>query len=157
MNYTVSFSVGLAHDIYRPGDVTIESVALLDRIKKMVHGSTPINQYIYNVCSDWADSGLNEAFALLLDATNKKPVADLKCASDHPDKYYPVQVERVPTEDELNKSRLLLLVPGDSVMTGHSETDSNGTYLITGVRRTKKSFLWFQFTRAVDASFHRPA
>ena len=138
MNYSVSFSVGLVHDIYRPGEVNVESVTLFKRIKKMVPGSTPKNEFIYNVCAEWTDPGLHEAFDLLLSATNKRPVADSFYPHHHIETHYSVQVERIVSEEDLNQSSWLLLLPGKSNMTGHCEVSADGTYLIPGVVRAKK-------------------
>jgi hypothetical protein len=137
MNYNITFAVAHVAQGGGPGDARITSLDLFKSLRSR-YPDKSINLRYFQISTRFDDAVESGLFKIIEQDGGKLPLADLKYACDHPDKYYPVQVERVPTDDELNQSRWLLLVPGDIEMTGHSETASDGTYLIPGVRRTKK-------------------
>jgi hypothetical protein len=138
MRYLCKFSVGLAHDGHRPGDVTVDRSDLLESVKARVNGLTPQSPFIFNVCADWTDSGLHAVFEFLLSATGRRPSADLHYAAAHPGGFFPLNVERVPSEDELNQSRWLYLTVPKFSLAKFKSVEPDGSYVITKVCSKKK-------------------
>jgi hypothetical protein len=137
MNYNIEFSVDYGARNVVTGDARITSLDLFKSLRSR-YPNKSINPRWFQIKTRFEDAMESGLFNTIEQDGGKLPIADLKYACDHPDKYYPVQVERVPSEDEFNQSRWLLLLPGDAIMTGHCEVSSDGTYIIPGVIRTKK-------------------
>jgi hypothetical protein len=141
VNFQCNFSVGLAHGLHRPGDVTVDESLLLETIRKTVKGGTPMSKMMYNVSADWTDPGLHTAFDLLQTATGKRPMADavyhfLKRPQDR----FVVKVDRIPNDEELNQSRwLYLIVPKLKIADAkNSQSEPDGSYVIDRVTSKRK-------------------
>ena len=149
MNFSVSFSIGLAHDHHRPGDVTVDAPEIFCRLTSLEIGTTPLSKFVYNVEIDSRNDRLIEAFEMLKKHVGRKPVADLKYAVDHSDKFYPVLVRPEADKQELDSMRWLYLGVPEMFLAEFKAVEPDDSYVIRKVLGKRK--LAFGCTRTVGA------
>lgn len=138
MKYHCHFSVGLAHDRFRPGDVTFEAQGDYVEVLKTKLGTSPPNPYVYNIKAEWGDAKLQSVLNLILDRTGKRPLNNPYFADAALDKYYVVNVERIPEPHELDEARWLYLAPPLLSLAEFKAVETDGSYVIQKVFRSKK-------------------
>jgi len=138
MNYHIDFAVDFTGNDSATGDARITSPTLFESLRSR-YPDKSINPKWFMIRTGFEEAIKSNLFKTIEMDGGKSPVADLKFACDHPDKYYPVRIERIATVEELNQRQWLMLRPGDLELAAHGSIEPDGTYVIPKVRCKKKS------------------
>lgn len=138
MNYNIDFAVSYTGKDGFTGDARITSPELF-QLLRIRYPDNSINPKWFILRTRFDDAKDSNLFKTIEMDGGKSPVADLEFACDHPDKYYPVKVERIATAEELNQSPWLMLLPGDRELSGRGTIESDGTYVVPKAIKTKEA------------------
>jgi hypothetical protein len=138
MIYECSFSVGLAHDRHRPGDVTLSDIESFNNIVKSGKGAVLANPLVCNVKCDWADEQLPRVFDILSRVTGMKPVADGHFVLANRSDYYNVQIERIAEAQDLDAAPWLYLTAPKQSLAKFKAVEPDDSYVVTKVTGKKK-------------------
>ena len=147
MKFLCQFSVGLAHDRHRPGDVTLNDSKSFNAVVKSGQGAVLANRLVCNVKCHWGDEQLLQVFDIVSNATGQKPVADNSFVLEHRSECFNVQVERISEAHELDEARWLYLVPPPQSLAEFKSVETDDSYVVTKVTSKKK--VGFGYARPV--------
>lgn len=138
MKFVCSFSVGLAHDRHRPGDVTLSDKNVFNSVVKSGPGAVSANSLLCNVKCYWTDDQLFRVFNILSSETGMKPVANGHFVLANRSDYYNVQVERIPDAQDLNDASWLYLIAPKLSLAKFKSVEPDDSYVVTKVTSKKK-------------------
>jgi hypothetical protein len=138
MKFLCQFSVGLAHDRHRPGNVTLSDSKSFNAIVKSGQGAVLANPLVCNVKCHWEDEQLARVFNIISTATGLKPLADSNFVLARRSEYFSVKVERIAEAHELDEVRWLYLVPPAQSLAEFKAVEADDSYVVTKVTSKKK-------------------
>lgn len=138
MKYFCSFSVGLAHDRHRPGNVTLSDIKIFNIVVKSGPGAVLANPLVCNVKCNWTDEQLSRVFNILYCETGMKPVANSSFFLAHRSDYFNVQVERVIEETDMENAPWLYLIAPKLSLAKFKAVEPDDSYVVTKVTSKKK-------------------
>lgn len=138
MIYECSFSVGLAHDRHRPGDVTLSDIKSFNSVVKSGKGAVLANPLVCNVKCHWGDEQLSRVFGILSRATGMKPVADGHFVLANRSDSYNVQVKRMAEAQDLDAAPWLYLIAPKLSLAKFKAVEPDDSYVVTKVTSKRK-------------------
>ena len=147
MKFLCQFSVGLAHERHRPGDVTLSDSKSFNAVAKSGQGAVLANPLVCNVKCRWADDQLDRIFNIITSTTGLKPAADSSFVLAHRNEYFRVQVKREPEEMDVRNAPWFYLICPELTLADFQAVEADDSYMVAKVTSKKK--LAFGSTRTV--------
>lgn len=136
MHYWLEFSLSLKSEITPSEEAVVTDPEWFLHIRK-AFANASINPNWFMIKVSLEDALNQNLMQQVQSKSGKQPVADLKFACDHPNKYFNVRVERRFTKEELEQGAWLYLLPGERELARHGTVSPEGVYIVPKVHNKK--------------------
>ncbi len=132
MNYRLTFEVSLAEKGTITDGVPISDQSFFNELRSR-YPDRSINPKWFEITVSYEDAIEHGLFEKIEKQTAKKPIADSHFVNAHAKTHFAVNVERIPSEEELNQSRWLYLTVPELSMAKFKSVEPDDSYVISKV------------------------
>ena len=139
MIYRVQFCIAFNDPNVGFSEISITDESLFQKIRRHYPG-TSINPRWFIAELPYEEAVETKLFVAIYNKTGRRPATQSYYTPPSPQTFFQVSVIRIPSEEEMNESSLLLLLPPEGILATYDFNDvpKDGSFVVKGAGRRSK-------------------